>query len=136
MRQKLKMEILELPSKESLNDNSVKNYIKPYSESLLVGTYEGELKNGKPEGNGRFFHILGFIYKGEWKNGQKNGKGSEKGPQGEVYKGDWVNDQKNGKGTLELADGEIYEGDWSFISPSYTLPEIQIIFPFPLGNPF
>ena len=102
----------ELPSKESLNDNTVKNYIKPYSESLLVGTYEGELKNGKPEGNGRFFHILGFIYKGEWKNGQKNGKGSEKGPQGEVYEGDWVNDQKNGKGTLELADGEIYEGDW------------------------
>ena len=57
----------ELPSKDSQNDNIVKNYIKPDE----VGVYEGDLKNGKPEGNGRYFHIMGFTYKGEWKDGKK-----------------------------------------------------------------
>ena len=102
----------EFPSKDNTNDNSVKNYIKPFSDSELHGVYEGDLKNGKPEGNGREFHILGFAYKGEWKSGQKNGQGIERGPQGEVYKGEFKDDKRNGKGISETADGEIYEGDW------------------------
>ena len=102
----------EFPSKDNTNDNSVKNYIKPFSDSELHGVYEGDLKNGKPEGNGREFHIMGFAYKGEWKSGQKNGQGIERGPQGEVYKGEFKDDKRNGKGISETADGEIYEGDW------------------------
>ena len=102
----------EFPSKDNTNDNSVKNYIKPFSDSELQGVYEGDLKNGKPEGNGREFHIMGFAYKGEWKSGQKNGQGIERGPQGEVYKGEFKDDKRNGKGISETADGEIYEGDW------------------------
>ena len=101
----------EIPSKESENDNTIKQYIKPFS-NMLQGVYEGQLKNGKPEGNGRFFNIMGIFYKGEWNKGKKNGKGFERGMMGEIYEGEFKNDKRNGKGTLKLADGEIYEGDW------------------------
>ena len=110
----------EIPLNEYENDNIVKKYIRPFPESFpefaskekFIGIYEGELKNGEPEGNGRFFHIMGFYNEGEWKGGKQNGKGIEKGIQGETYVGEFKDDKRNGKGTLELADGEIYEGNW------------------------
>jgi hypothetical protein len=37
--------------------------------------YEGELKNGKPDGFGKMHYMLGGSYEGEWKNGRRNGKG-------------------------------------------------------------
>ena len=105
----------ELPTKESENDNVVKQCIKPYEEGVLVGVYEGYLKNGKPEGNGRFFHILDNIYKGEWKEGKREGKGAEVWfniSRREFYEGEFKNDKRNGKGKLVLPDNEVYEGDW------------------------
>jgi len=65
-----------LPKKESENDNIIKQCIKPYEEGVLIGVFEGDLKNGKPEVNGRFFHILDNMYKGEWKEGKREGKGA------------------------------------------------------------
>jgi len=37
--------------------------------------YEGEWKNGKPEGQGKMIYQTGMTYEGQWKNGKKNGKG-------------------------------------------------------------
>jgi hypothetical protein len=37
--------------------------------------YEGELKNGKPDGVGKMDYMLGGSYEGEWKNGRRDGKG-------------------------------------------------------------
>ena len=104
----------EIFSKEKEDDNSLKSYIKsfPEYETNYPGIYEGELKKGKPEGKGRFFHIMGFCYEGEWKDGKKNGRGTERGPQGDIYEGEFKDGKRNGKGTLKLLDGEIYEGDW------------------------
>ena len=62
----------EFPSKDNTNDNSVKNYIKPFSDSVLQGVYEGDLKNGKPEGNGREFHI---IWSKKWTRNRKRTSG-------------------------------------------------------------
>jgi hypothetical protein len=37
--------------------------------------YQGEWKNGKPDGIGTMSYMLGGSYEGEWKNGKRNGKG-------------------------------------------------------------
>lgn len=37
--------------------------------------YEGEWKNGKPDGTGTMTYMLGGAYEGEWKNGKRDGKG-------------------------------------------------------------
>ena len=106
----------EMASKEI--EASTKKYIKPYpgtNPGLLIGTYEGELKNGNPDGKGRFFHILGGYYEGDWKDGKKEGFGIDKMKNmamNEVYEGEFKDDKRNGKGTLTLGDGEVYEGDW------------------------
>ena len=67
--------------------NIVKNYIygiksgnciiKEYHENGCL-SYEGELKDGKKEGNGKIYDITGsLIYDGIVINGFKNGKGKE-----------------------------------------------------------
>ena len=106
----------DIPQKDFEADNAIKKYIRPFPEfasnGSLIGIYEGELKNGLPEGQGRYFHIMGFYYNGDWKKGKQNGKGIERGLQGEIYEGEFKDDKRNGKGILKLADNEIYEGDW------------------------
>ena len=103
------------PPEQYEKDNVIKSYIKPFPEfsgSDLVGIYEGQLKNGLPEGNGRYFHIMGFSYNGQWKAGKYEGKGIEKTMQGETYEGNFKNNKRHGKGIFTTADGEIYEGYW------------------------
>ena len=98
--------------KENGNDNIRTNYLKVITENDQ-GLYEGELKNDKPDGKGRFFHIMiGYVYDGEWKEGRKSGKGRFETRDGEVYVGDWENDKKNGKGKTTYPNGDIYEGDF------------------------
>ena len=46
-------------------------YIQYYDN----GRYEGEMKDGKREGKGKFYFITGDVYEGEFKNNQKNGQG-------------------------------------------------------------
>lgn len=57
-------------------------------EGCLVGTgrekvsenynngcsYEGEARNGKREGKGKYFYSNGGYYEGSWKDGKMNGK--------------------------------------------------------------
>ena len=38
-----------------------------YVQNCANGTYEGEMKNGKREGKGKFFFLNGYLYKGEFK---------------------------------------------------------------------
>jgi hypothetical protein len=38
-------------------------------------SYQGEWKNGKPDGVGTMTYMLGGSYAGEWKDGQRDGKG-------------------------------------------------------------
>ena len=102
-----------IPTKENEKDFDNKDYIiKPQPETgpgLLIGLYEGQLKNGNPEGKGRFFHILGELYDGEWKEGKKEGKGIDKmmnAAMTQVYKGEFKDDKRHGKSILILGDGE------------------------------
>jgi len=41
----------------------------------LNGLYQGGLKNGKKEGNGKIVYENGDCYEGSWANNEKNGHG-------------------------------------------------------------
>jgi len=74
------------------------------------GTYAGQLKDGKPHGQGLASGSDDTIYEGEWRDGKKHGKGFYiwPNPLGGKYVGEWRDDEINGQGLLEYNDGTIY----------------------------
>ena len=74
--------------------------------------YEGEWKNDFWHGKGTLKYADGAVYEGDWYEGQEHGKGIYSWPSGQIYEGDWYEGQKHGKGKMIYADGDIYEGDW------------------------
>ena len=73
--------------------------------------YEGEIENGKPNGNGTTSRPDGLIYVGEWLNGKYHGQGTETLPDGWKYVGEWKDGKKHGQGTETLPDGDKYVGE-------------------------
>ena len=72
--------------------------------------YMGEIKNGLPNGQGRYYQIAGWKYVGEFKSGERNGQGTETYPDGSKYIGEWRNgDMWNG--TSYYKNGNII-GKW------------------------
>ena len=51
--------------------------------------YEGEIKNGLPNGQGTYTWINGEKYVGEYKDGEQNGQGTYSFPNGDKYVGEW-----------------------------------------------
>ena len=86
--------------------------------------YEGEIENGKPNGNGTWEMGNGATYVGQWVNGLREGLGtftwSKFGPKsGQSYEGEWVNNKRHGKGKMiyesDIKDGfegGVDEGNW------------------------
>jgi hypothetical protein len=71
----------------------------------LKGTYTGECKNGKANGQGKAVGIN--SYDGEFKNGLPEGKGKYTWSNGNYYYGSWKNGLKDGKGELhQFEDGK------------------------------
>ena len=68
--------------------------------------YQGQVKNGKPNGLGYLIYPDGGKYVGGWKDGKRNGKGTGTWRDGGKYVGEW----KNGldwNGTYYDKDGNI-----------------------------
>ncbi|KAL9188910.1 hypothetical protein ACHAXT_011400 [Thalassiosira profunda] len=76
------------------------------------GTYTGQLKGGRPHGQGRMKFENGDIYEGEMKDGVIHGKGVYRYADGNVYDGEWKDGDKHGSGTFTWGDGDVYEGPW------------------------
>ena len=102
--------------------------------------YDGEWKNGMPDGNVTSTFASGRKYVGEYKEGKQNGQGTttyssphknagskyvgryKDGKRhgnftvtyanGNKYVGEFKDDKKNGKGTAKYIDGQINEGFW------------------------
>jgi antitoxin component YwqK of YwqJK toxin-antitoxin module len=55
------------------------------------GEYQGECKNGRPEGYGIQRYPSGEYYKGAFKNGLRHGEGIQYLPDGTEIVADWVN---------------------------------------------
>lgn len=106
-------------------------------------TYEGELKDGIPNGYGTCTYFNGVeypnskgdVYIGQWKDGKKQGKGKmlygRLPLQGYVYEGDWSNDKEDGYGVQVSGSTQNakYEGQWkngdfdgigTYTCPGYT----------------
>jgi len=74
--------------------------------------YEGEIKNGKPNGQGESTFPDGRKYVGEFKNGYWNGQGTETSPDGEKYVGEFKDGERNGQGIETSPDGTKYVGEF------------------------
>jgi serine/threonine protein kinase len=106
------------------NSNSETNFLSQQKEEeaevldfgtidLDGGVYTGELKNGKPHGQGTWVYkkenqTLSFsatgssgeqIYEGQWQDGKKHGTGRMTMPTGLVQTGIWENDHYIGSGS-------------------------------------
>ena len=92
-------------------------YEKDKEGYFTENKYEGEIENGKPNGNGIWTQMDGATYVGQFVNGLREGVGtftwSSQGPEsGSVYEGEYKNNRRNGKGKRTYRDGSILEGDW------------------------
>lgn len=118
------------PTQENLSEKEYKTIC--YDSGTI---YEGEVKNGKPHGKGKYTSTKGWVYEGEFANGaitghgvikfasggtydgefvdqKRNGHGIEKFPDGSIYDGEWKDDKRNGHGKYVLTDGMYYDGEW------------------------
>ncbi|MDA7546746.1 hypothetical protein N8870_07910, partial [Alphaproteobacteria bacterium] len=74
--------------------------------------YEGEYRNNKRHGIGKYTDYYSNVYEGEWKNSQKNGLGAFKGINNDFYIGEWKDDYYDGFGIYIYPNGDSYEGYW------------------------
>jgi hypothetical protein len=85
--------------------------------------YNGELKDGKPNGQGTFTDARGSYQKGEWRNGRAYRiSGTAVLPDGTKEEGTWNDDGTKCGGTIWFTDGRIYKGDWVIVEGRADLP--------------
>jgi flagellin-like hook-associated protein FlgL len=93
------------------DQNGYTGYKKVYdNKSNLV--YEGNLKNGVPDGYGKIYDKKKVVYEGDFSMGTYNGYGTLYGNNGKIlYQGDIKNGTPDGYGTVYETNGKmIYQG--------------------------
>lgn len=88
---------------------------EPFTIVLTKGTYTGDWKAGKPDGQGKFSSSeKGFIiaYEGGWENGQFDGEGKILYQDFSSYEGQWKNGDRSGYGVFQTISNGRYEGNW------------------------
>lgn len=82
------------------SNNTPQKYGSIYDEKTGIKLYEGEMSNGKANGNGTLFgKNTVILYKGQFKNGMKDGFGEEFDVTGEIlYRGNFKEDKYSGEG--------------------------------------
>lgn len=79
--------------------------------NALVGViYEGEWKDGKRHGKGKWAFEDGGMYEGEFSKGKLGGFGKCAFKIGTMYEGEWKDNKMHGRGKVKYASGSIYEG--------------------------
>ena len=89
---------------------------KGFGDKETHPKYQGQVKDGKPNGLGIFIDRFGTKRIGNWKDGEMNGQGTETLPDGRKYEGEWKGDKpwngigydKNGNITTKVVNGKIY----------------------------
>ena len=85
--------------------------------------YQGEVKDGKPNGFGTLTDTKGTYQKGEWRNGAVyRVSGTCVLPDRTKEAGTWNNDGTTCGGTIWFPDGRIYKGDWVIVDGKADLP--------------
>ena len=75
--------------------------------------YEGEFKAGERDGRGTYIFASGARLTADFREGRPQGNGLYVWPNGNRYIGDFRDNQRTGRGTLMFADGGRYEGEFS-----------------------
>jgi hypothetical protein len=81
-----------------------------YDRANAAAFYEGELMDGRPDGEGRFVHRSGVSYQGTWRAGLMHGHGRLQLPNGAEYVGEFSAGRKHGQGVYVDAAGNTYQG--------------------------
>ena len=81
-----------------------------YDPATVYSTYEGELRDGRPDGQGRLELRSGEVFQGRWAAGALDGQGLSIDADGNRYEGAFADGVANGKGRLLSRTGEIFEG--------------------------
>lgn len=107
---------------EEYKDDGIYEYaLKPNGrkdKSKLKITYndgnvfEGTLKHGKYEGEGKYYWLNGGNYVGTFKNGMLEGNGKYVAANGDMYDGAFEHGQYVGKGKYTWSDGSFFEGSF------------------------
>jgi hypothetical protein len=93
---------------------------KPNGEGVLVyansDRYEGEFHNGVPNGSGMYVFVsTGDRYEGEFSTGKFDGQGTFTYDNGDSYSGDFHNGQPHGRGTFVFAEiAARYQGEFRY----------------------
>lgn len=74
--------------------------------------YEGEFKDGKPNGRGTATLANGDKHEGEWKEGKANGHGKLTKANGIVYVGGFKENLYEGQGSFTFVDGDKFTGEF------------------------
>ncbi|BCG85861.1 hypothetical protein MesoLj113c_19710 [Mesorhizobium sp. 113-3-9] len=106
-----------------------------YDPKTVYSSFFGDVRNGRPDGQGRLDLRSGEVFEGHWSAGVLNGQGIRVDADGnryegqfvggvpngggrllsktgEIFAGSFVDGLKNGKGTTRLAGGTVYTSQW------------------------
>jgi hypothetical protein len=84
-----------------------------YDPKTIYSSYFGEIRNGRPDGQGRLELRSGEILDGHWVAGQLDGHGIHIDADGNRYEGQFRAGVPNGSGRLETKTGEIFVGSFT-----------------------
>jgi hypothetical protein len=76
------------------------------------GIYRGELKDGRPNGQGLYQYTSGEQYEGGFVEGRYEGHGVYRYASGSTFEADFIAGKTPGTGTLRLNTGERFETDF------------------------
>ncbi len=74
--------------------------------------YDGEFRDGSPNGHGIYILADGSRYEGEVKNWKVHGYGKWEFADGSRYEGNFKNSRQHGYGKAEISDGNRYDGEF------------------------
>jgi len=116
--ERLLQQYVELKRLQGDKDNEASSKQKIVWLTLSYGNYEGEVKDGKPHGQGTYYLANRDRYVGNWTDGKYNGQGTFYFANGDRYEGEFKNSLFNGQGTFYYANGARYIGAWAAGDPS------------------
>lgn len=74
--------------------------------------YQGDVHEDQPHGHGIYVWAHGDRYEGDMREGRPHGRGTHVSTNGDRYDGEWRDGVNHGRGVFTWADGSRYEGDW------------------------
>ncbi|MBD2326628.1 hypothetical protein [Alkalinema sp. FACHB-956] len=98
-------------------DNWICAYIKENPGSAPYKSYEGQMRNGIPNGRGILVYSNDDRYEGQVRNGIPNGQGMFLFANNDRYEGGIKNGQPHGQGAFTMANGDRYIGSVKEGSP-------------------